>query len=282
MTDMDLEDLIVKELKKQNLTPEEAKKVLQNLKGINPGKYKPAKLPISDSHVKFGFFTDAHIGHQAYRPDIMEHMGKRFKQDHVDFAINAGDTIEGMSGRDGHIYELTHLGATEQLNYAIQEFKKIEGIPIYSIEADSSHGGWFKSKGNMGLDIGKELEEKIKDYNFIGYDEQDVVLDNKLIIRLRHPGGGTAYAISYKMQKYIESIGGGNKPGIVGQGHFHKANYLFYRNIHAFDGGTLANQTPFMKKIGTPAHVGYWILDAFVNKKGQLNRVKQEFVPFYD
>ena len=263
------------------MSPTEAKKVLQNLKGVNPNRYKPVKLPIRDAHVKFGFFTDAHIGHNCYRPDIMEHMGKRYNREHVDFAINAGDTIEGMSGRDGHVYELSHLGATEQLKYATEEFKKLPDIPIYSIEADSSHGGWYKSKGNMGLDIGGELESKIKNYKFIGYDEQDLVLDNKLVIRLRHPGGGTAYAISYKMQKYIEAISGGNKPGIVGQGHFHKANYLFYRNIHAFDGGTLADQTPFMKKIGTPAHTGYWIIDAYVNKQGQLNRVKQEFVPFY-
>lgn len=260
----------------------EARKVLDNLRNVNPRKYNAKKIDFPEAHVKFGYFTDAHIGHKAYRPDIMSHMAEKYKKEGVDFIVNSGDTIEGMSGRDGHIYELDYLGATNQMDFAKKEFKKLKDWKVYSLEADSSHGGWYKSKGNMGLDIGKELEQKISNYEFIGYDEQDIKLDNKLVIRLRHPGGGTAYAISYKMQKYIESIGGGDKPAIVGQGHFHKANYMFYRNVHAFDGGTLANQTPFMKKIGTPAHVGYWIIDATVDKNGGVASIKQEFVPFYD
>ena len=55
----------------------------------------------------------------------------------------------------------------------------------------------------MGLDIGEELERANDHYKFVGFNEQDLELDNGLKIRLRHPGGGTAYAISYKMQKYV-------------------------------------------------------------------------------
>jgi len=277
-----IEEKIYNEIKKAKLSPTEAKKVIKNFSQINPKKYHTKEIDFPDKHVKFCVFSDAHMGHESYRPDILRKMIKDGTRQGVEFYLNAGDTIEGMSGREGHIYELTHLGATQQLNYFAQEFSKFRKT-VYSIEAQDSHSGWFRNKGNMGLEIGPELENKSKHYTFLGYDEQNLTLDNGLKIRLRHPGGGTAYAISYKLQKYIESIGGGDKPNLLFEGHFHKAIYMFYRNIHGFDSGTLANQTPFMKKTNTPAHVGYWIIDAYVGKKDKgVERVVNQFIPFYD
>lgn len=276
------EEKIYKEIKKANLSQAEAKKVLKNLQQINPQKYGVKKIDFPDNHVKFIAFSDAHMGHQCYRPDILEKMIKDGKKKGIEFFVNSGDTIEGMSGRDGHVYELSHIGASQQLNYFQDEFSKFDK-DVYSIEAQNSHGGWFKSKGNMGLDIGEELDKRSRHYNFIGYDEQDLKLDNGAMIRLRHPGGGTAYAVSYKLQKYLEAISGGKKPHLLFDGHHHKALYMFYRNVHGFETGTLCEQTPFMKKTNTPAHMGYWIIDINMHKKkGGVERVASEFVPFYE
>jgi len=211
----------------------------------------------------------------------MEKMVKDGKRKRVEFYINCGDTIEGMSGREGHLYELSHIGASSQLKYFEEQFSEFNK-KIFSIEAQNSHGGWFKSKGNAGLDIGEELERRCKNYEFIGYDEQDLELDNGCKIRLRHPGGGTAYAVSYKIQKYMEALSGGKKPHLLFDGHFHKALYLFYRNIHGFEAGTLQEQSPFMRKVNTPAHLGYWVVDVNMSKKKGVERVASEFVPFYE
>lgn len=277
-----LEEL-VKQLKSKKISQAEIGKVLGNLRDVNPVKYKPKRISFPDKHVKFLAFSDAHMGHLNYRPDVLRKMIKDSERQGCEFAVNAGDTVEGMSGREGHIYELAHLGATAQMNYAKRELSKFK-IPIYSIEAQSSHGGWFHSKNNAGLNIGEELSNKIPNYKFLGFDEQDLILDSGLKIRLRHPGGGTAYAISYKMQKYVEAISGGQKPDMVFQGHFHKMNYIFYRNIHCYDTGTLCEQTPFMKKIGTPAHMGYWIVDVHMNRRKNklVERVTNQLVPFFE
>jgi len=284
----ELELKILKEIQRKKLNPNETRKILNNLKNVNPLKYDVKKISFPGKHVKFLAFSDTHMGHFCYRPDVMDKMVKDAKRQGCEFAVNSGDTLEGMSGRDGHIYELTHLGFTQQRDYFKKEFEKFDilgkNFKVYSIEAQDSHSGWYKNKGNMGLDIGEELQKANKHYDFIGFDEQDLVLDNGLKIRLRHPGGGTAYAISYKMQKYVEAISGGQKPNMVFQGHFHKANYIFYRNIHCYDAGTLANQTPFMKKKGTPAHIGYWIVDVKLNRKKSnlVERVINQFVPFFE
>ena len=277
------EDDLLKLINKLNLSPDEVEKVIKNFKQINPQKYQTTKIDFPDNHVKFGVFSDAHMGHSCYRPDIFRKMIKDGKRQSLEFFLNAGDTIEGMSGRDGHIYELTHLGASQQLDYFEKEFSRLDR-QVYSIEAQDSHGGWFKSKGNMGLDIGEELERRCKNYKFIGYDEQDIELDNGCKIRLRHPGGGTAYAISYKIQKYVEAMSGGKKPNLLFDGHFHKAMYMFHRNVHCFESGTLQEQSPFMKKIGTPAHLGYWMVDVNMHKKkGKgVERVTSQFMPFYE
>jgi len=92
------------------------------------------------------------------------------------------------------------------------------------------------------------------------YDHSSDMSKDSCILRLSHPGGGTAYALSYKPQKYAESLSGGEKPHIVGIGHYHKVEQLFYRNIHIFQVGCWEGQTPFMRRKNLAAMLGGWIL----------------------
>ena len=57
--------------------------------------------------------------------------------------------------------------------------------------------------------------------------------------------------------------------------------YMFYRNVHALESMTLQDQTPFMAMKGSPAHVGFSILDIYVNKKG-IDKFTPTFYPYYD
>ena len=277
---MTLDEDILKAIKKQHLSPKEILLVLKNLKKPH-SKYYEKKIDFPDKHVKFLLFADAHMGHKEYKHDLKQKMRADAKRQGCEFGVNVGDTIEGMSGREGHIYELDYIGYSAQVDFFAKEFHF--GMPVYSIEAQDSHSGWYHNKANMGVNIGKELERRAKDYKFIGYNEQDLVLANGLKIRLKHPGGGTAYAISYKLQKYLNSMTGGDKPDMLFEGHFHKSMQMFYRNVHAFESGTLCGQTPFMKKIGTPAHMGYWILDVYMHKQKSkgVERVISQWIPHF-
>jgi len=278
-----LEQELLKQIKKQGINEQDLGTVIKNLKSIDPKKYRPKVIDFNDKHLRYGYFADAHMGSSFYRPDVMDDLVHMFKKEGVEFVINVGDTLEGMSNREGHIFELDHVGMSAQMKFFEEEFKKLSAFKVYSIEAQSSHGGWSNNKSNQGFNIGEELSMRAPNYEFVGFDEQDLILDNGLKLRLRHPGGGTAYALSYKAQKYIESIGGGNKPDILHTGHFHKYCKLFYRNIHSIDSATLQNQSPFMKKIGTPAHVGYGIVDVYMKKNGKgVERLTDTFFPYYD
>jgi DNA polymerase II small subunit/DNA polymerase delta subunit B len=74
---------------------------------------------------------------------------------------------------------------------------------------------------------------------------------------------------------------GGEKPSILINGHHHKAMYLFYRNVHAIECGTLEAQSGWMKGKRIAAHVGGWIIEIHVDEEGTINRFKSEFIPFY-
>lgn len=277
------EQKLLETITNAGLNEKEIQKLLKAIKSPdvteNTGKEHPIKL--SNTHTKFGFISDTHFGHKCYQPRIMDSAARYFKKEGVDFVIHGGDILEGHSGREGQIYELEKIGASEQLKYGIEELQKLKGIPLYFITASQSHDGWFSSKGNMGFEVGPEIEKLVKNSHFLGYDEADLNINDRLKIKVVHPGGGTAYAISYGPQKIANSLSGGQKPNIMLIGHWHKMMYMMYRNIHIYQLGTLEAQTIFMKKMGTPAMLGYGVLDVYYNRKG-VDRIKQEIIPFYE
>lgn len=89
-----------------------------------------------------------------------------------------------------------------------------------------------------------------------------------------------SYALSYRLQKVIESLPGGNKPGILLAGHVHKFCYIFERNVHAISCPSMQMQTPWMRGKRLAAHTGFLILD-FEVKAGCVCNLSVKYYPFY-
>jgi len=262
-------------LAKQHLTEEEAISILKSSRG------KPSKkeiLDISKNHTKYGYFSDPHIGHNQFKEPVFYQAVKVFNDEKVDFVLIPGDHLEGMSHRPGHIYELTHLGFHQQIKYASDLYNEIKQ-PILGI--DGNHDAWYFKPQNMGVIVGEELERRVKNYKHLGQDEGDIQLAPNITIKLFHANDGTAYADSYKLQKLIESFSGGEKPNILHSGHYHKHMYMFRRNIHGFESGTLCGQSKFMRGKKIPAHIGFGIVDAYYGKNG-IDRLDNKFFPYYE
>jgi hypothetical protein len=123
------------------------------------------------------------------------------------------------------------------------------------------------------------------DLEYLGHLEADIVYkapEGETTVRLVHPGGGTAYALSYSVQKIVESYVGGEKPQVLLCGHYHKAEYSYVRGVHCVQVGCTQDQTPFMRKKKLQAHLGGWICEIGVGKQGSVTWFKQQFFPFYD
>jgi predicted phosphodiesterase len=269
--------VISKALNKMGLTEQEAVGALKSLRrGQRP--VDTTKIKISRKSFSFGYFSDAHIGSKYFQPELFAYMVKFFQQENPDFILNSGDHLEGMSGRPGHVYELSHIGFAQQLKYAVELYSQLDNFDHYGI--DGNHDMWFYQKNDNGVVVGEELQRNLKRYHHLGQSEGNLEVSG-VKIQLYHGGDGTAYATSYKLQKLIESFSNGMKPNIVLSGHYHKALYMFSRGVHGLECGTLCGQTGWMRGKKIPAHMGFGLVRVFYNHRG-VERFVHEFTPWYE
>ena len=272
VTKKKLEDKLI-----EGFTTEEAKAILKAFRS-KPEEEKKTYNLIGNSF-KFGIISDTHIGHKNYDEGMMDLAAKEFNKRKVDFVLHCGDVCDGLytNSRPEQIYELNQVGLDQQLEKAISELGKIEQ-PLYFITGNHSQNTFMKY---AGIEIGKHIDKALENAHFLGNANGNITLDDGLKINLLHPDGGTAYALSYRPQKIAESLSGGSKPNIMCIGHFHKAEYLFYRNIHIYQAGTFESQTNFMKNKNLSAHKSFWIVDLRI-KNGEVKKIQSTLYPFYD
>tara|TARA_R100000664_G_scaffold8968_1_gene14777 strand:- start:5390 stop:6391 length:1002 start_codon:yes stop_codon:yes gene_type:complete len=242
---------------------------------ILPGKDKIPIIDFNGERTRIGVLGDIHFGSIHCDIDYLYKAYKEFEKEKVDFVCQVGDVCEGMSNRPGHIYELSHLGYTQQKNLAIDVLSKCPS-PIYLI--DGNHDRWFiKSNGAY---IVPDICEAIDHATFLGHDEGDISLGNACTIKLWHGEDGSSYAVSYRIQKVVESLTGGEKPNIMLFGHVHKSMYLYDRHIHCFSAGAIQKQTKWMRSKKLSSHTGFWIIDIYANDNG-VSKATGTWYPFY-
>jgi hypothetical protein len=100
------------------------------------------------------------------------------------------------------------------------------------------------------------------------------------IILVRRNGKVAWTGNSYRLQKILESLSGGEKPNVLIAGHVHKYVSIFERNVYAVGIGTLQRQTLFMRGKRISAHVGFVIADYWVSDKG-LAKMSHCWYPYF-
>ena len=268
----DLEKL----LEKHNMSEDELKVLLKQAKKPKLNTHSEHDHFYGGRHIKYGLISDLHLGHKKVDMRCIEDAIKVFNKKSVDAVYCPGDIIEGMSNRDGHIYELDVIGVTNQLDFATDVLSNFNKDFYFIL---GNHDEWSMKKSNQGVHIGKELERRLPNLHYLGDYKADINLSDNVKMRMTHEGS-TCYALSYSIQKRINALEGGQKPNILHNGHIHKALYMFYRNIHATESGTCERQTDFMAMKGAPAHVGFWEIDVWFNKNG-ITKFQPTFYPYY-
>ena len=225
--------------------------------------------------VKIGVLTDTHIGSLYFQDSLLLQAFDVFDRESVDMVVHSGDVTEGLSHRAGHVYECTEIGYDAQLNKAIDLLAECP-TSLYAI--DGNHDRWFtKSAGAL---IVKDICEHVPQAEYLGQDEADIYLNDKIRLRLWHGEDSSSYATSYRVQKLVEAFAGGDKPHILVCGHTHKQGYFFERNIHCFSGGCIQMQSKWMRGKRIAAHVGFWIIEPCITDDS-VPYVKSTWYPFY-
>ena len=179
--------------------------------------------------------------------------------------------------RRGHEYEVYTVSADELREDVIKNYPKRDGITTHFIGGNHDIT-IFK---HVGYDICKGIANGRSDMKYLGQDCAVVNLTPNCTLELSHPWDGSAYSISYKPQKRIEAMESDSKPNILAIGNYHKAEYLFYRNVHCLQTGCFQAQTPFERGKNISVHMGGWIVTIRVDKNGYIHSFAPEFIPFY-
>jgi len=255
------------------------------------GEYMPSpkekiEIPLMGRRTyTFGVVSDPHLCSTAQRLDVLEAAYNEFARQKIATVYLVGNHIDGECRFNQ--YELLVHGVTDQVAYFCDHYPQRAGITTKFI-CGNCHEGWWTAK--IGLDIGKYTEMFARemrrtDLEYLGFMERDVALKTskgQSIMRLFHPGGGTAYALSYKPQKIVEAYTGGEKPHILLLGHFHKSGYFCPRGVHVLLCGCCQDQTKFMRKLSIAAHVAFWVVTVELAPDGSVCRWNPVEYPFYD
>lgn len=214
----------------------------------------------------FGACSDQHLGSKYERLDVVNDLYDWFAERRVDCVFNSGNWIDGDDAKTQH--DVAVHGLEPQIDYLVAHFPQRRGITTYAVWGED-HEGWYARR--EALDVGRFVARRMgengrTDWVDLGFMESAVILKNKNTgktappLLVMHPGGGTAYALSYRPQKLVESLQGGEKPSVMLIGHYHKMSVNLIRNVWALQVGCCQDQTPFMRKIPTEPHIGGMIV----------------------
>lgn len=253
---------------------------------IEPGKTEVRGSERDEWTHHFGVTTDNHLCNKHARLDVLNAAYDHFEQVGITTVYNCGNWIDGEA-KFNKTELLTAPGMDRQLDYLIENFPQRKGITTHYIAGDD-HEGWYQQR--EGVEVGRYLQLRAEqqgrhDLKYLGYAECDVKLkckDGSAVMRVVHPGGGSAYAISYTDQKRTESYQGGEKPQIELVGHYHKWNHGYPREVHTIQCGCTCDQTLFMRKKRLQAHVGFVEIKIKQDSSGIITRVCAEWFPFFD
>lgn len=218
-----------------------------------------------DNTFLFGVTSDNHLGSKYERLDALTDTYDRFAAAGVDRVFNSGNWIEGEARFNRT--EIHKHGMDEQIRYMVDVYPKRAGLVTYAVTGDD-HEGWYAQR--EGIDIGRHAEQMMRqagreDWVNLGYMEAHVELVNantgkSTMLAVVHPGGGSAYADSYVVQKIIESLDRGEKPAVALYGHYHKCLSGEYRNVWWVLVPSTKDQDIFMRKKRIRSVVGGGII----------------------
>ena len=173
-------------------------------------------------HIKLMVISDTHMGNVLEQRTLINKAYEEAYHRGITTVLHCGDMVDGdyRNKRPAHPYDLFAQGATQQLNNVVHNYPKVSGITTYFITGSHDETHYL----NGGFKIGGEIAERRNDLIFLAPNQAIFYAGKaKIPILIKHPGGGCAKSLSYKVQEAINKIDEKNKPKVLLMGHFHKS-----------------------------------------------------------
>jgi hypothetical protein len=264
---------------------EKAEFIVEHPPEIGTSKHTWEIKSDKDNKYRFAAFGDLHAASKYCRWDVRDDLTNQAEEFGATAIFDAGNWADGEASFNR--YDLEAVGMDAQLQILAKNYPKTK-IPTYAVTGADHEGWWIRREG---VDVGRYCESVMRDaghaWTNLGYIEADVTLVNansgeRATLRVMHAGGGSAYAISYKPQKILESLEGGEKPSVVLIGHYHKLDAGIVRGTWYGQVGCQQDQTPFMRQRSLEAHVGGILLEMEQDPKdGSISGFKPDMRRYF-
>lgn len=262
---------------KNQYSPEELRFIANGGKS-SIQKTDQANIIFDGDEITIGVISDTHFGSIDTDETVMSSIYNEMNKRGCVAILHSGDLSEGMMARPGHVYELCDIGFIKQRD------KCIKMMSMWDKEwwiIDGNHDDSFNTKLGAGISMGREIADKLNNVHYLGNGVGEMTINGIRITLYHGNDGGSSYALSYRVQKIIESISSKKKPQILITGHDHKSFYLpMYRNVQGIAGGCIQKQTSFMALHRSAANTGFWIIK-FGAKNGSLLWFEPRWFPLY-
>lgn len=245
--------------------------------------------PAQGSTYRVGLVADSHLGSKHERLDVLHDLYDWFASEGIRTVLHAGNWIEGEARFNKHELQDRAHGMQAQLDYFAEHYPERSGVQTLYIAGDD-HEGWYAKQ--HGVDIGRMLEDTARsvgrsDLTYLGYKEAFLRMEHPgtkkhARLLLDHPGGGSAYALSYAPQKCVEAAQGGEKPAIWCFGHWHKAGYFQIRGVHCILVPCTKDLDTFGRKFRLSYVIGGVLLEATQHEGGAITEVNPRFRLAFD
>lgn len=253
-----------------DLSPEDIKELARKIgQPYVPHKHK--LYPFSNSRRRFGIVGDTHLNSDVCNVEFLHAAYDWFKKQDADFVIQTGDLTEGEEMRRDQKFSLLHQGIDRVVKHVVETYPKV-GLMTYFI-AGNHDEAYFK---HAGIDICEYVASKRSDMVYLGMNEGDLPRDAITCkVKIWHPSKGTAKGQSYQIQELVNYFVNKDevKPNILVIGHYHKFDYLFYHNVHAYQAGTMQNQSGWMRTKNLAADLSCWLIDVYTKPSGEVDRI---------
>jgi len=248
--------------------------------------------------VGLGIISDLHGGSITSQPSAMRSFVRIAHDEYgVRHFANPGDMTAGIYGYRGFEEDLIpSIVPGSRMRSAEATKAQVDIVDDYIPELDNSVffmlGGnhdWWHVVSN-GLDPVRMICNKRPNFVYMGYDTATIPLTDRVKLRLWHPGGGAAYARSYRLQKGMEAQAyedlteamlSETMPDVTVliAGHLHSLVYVPIGPMHGWQAPCFQGKTNLEKRKGLTPQIAGLILRFLITDSGHIQRV--EFTPIF-
>lgn len=241
-------------------------------------------------HIRLGVLSDTHGGSnheqltalrtfyayadgQVSHPDTGEPIGQA-----VDAFIHCGDWVQGADKM--HLdqpYQVHAHGADQQTKYVIATYPRSVRPTVRTYGIGGNHDDSFLKDG--GTNVVRTIAAARDDIEYIGQTGAYLSI-GPINLYVTHPSGGTPYAKSYRLQKFVEALPISRKIHLLLMGHLHSYALVQEHGVTAFLVPCFQSQYGWLAGKGLHPVIGGLIVDVWLTDAGEVARIRHELIRF--